>query len=62
VDQKTTVGMVINSITNDAGLLNMFDFRLIIVFNGLERILDQDEYIYDIINTYEVKWEEKKVP
>ena len=38
----------------------MFDFRLVIIFNGVERILDQDEYVYDIIEKYEMKWEEKK--
>ncbi len=38
----------------------MFDYRLVIVFNGAERILDQDEYLYDIVDTYELKWEEKK--
>jgi hypothetical protein len=56
VDQKTTVGMVVNSITKDTGVINMFDFRLVIVFNGIERILDQDEYLYDVIDTYQVKW------
>lgn len=43
---------MVNSITKDTGVINMFDFRLLIVFNGIERILDQDEYLYDVIDTY----------
>jgi hypothetical protein len=49
IDHKTTVGMVVNSIANDTGVINLFDYRLIICFNGQERILDQDEFLYDIV-------------
>lgn len=60
IDHKTTVGMVVNSIAKDTEVLNMFDYRLVVVLNGVERILDQDEYLDSVVNRYELKWEERK--
>lgn len=35
------------------------DYRLVLVYEGKERILDQDELIFDIVRKYNVAAEEK---
>lgn len=60
IDHKTTVGMVVNSIGKDLEIYNLFDYRLVVEFNnGQLRILDQDELIGEIVDKYEVKYEDK---
>lgn len=42
VDNKTKIGQVLADISSEFEISNLLDFRLILTFNGVERILDQD--------------------
>ena len=60
IDHKTTVGMVVNSIGKDLEIYNLFDYRLVVEFNnGQLRILDQDQLVGEIVDKYEIKYDDK---
>lgn len=58
-DYRTKAGEVLSDLAQEFDMQSMIDYRLVLLFGDKERIIDQDEVIFDIIKKYELSYEEK---
>jgi hypothetical protein len=52
IDYRRKIGEVMLDIGGFLGLDDALDCRLVLRYEGRERILDQDEVLFDLINRY----------
>jgi hypothetical protein len=60
IDYRRKVGEIMVDLALYLGLEDALDFRIILHFGGRQRLLDQDEVLFDLIGKYDFPVEEKE--
>jgi hypothetical protein len=57
LDTRSTVGEVLDELGNIFKMNNCFDFDLIVMYLGKGRLLDRDEFLFDVVKCLGIAYE-----